>query len=67
MEKEKLDFDEYFEIKNTELDFIHDEWDEKSNSLQQKLAEAIQTKCELQYQLDEIKNSDEWMEFKEKR
>ena len=63
MENEKIDFAEIIETKNTELDRLNQEWNEMS----QKLAEANKTKYGIQYQLDEIKNSDVRKEFKEKR
>lgn len=63
LEDEKIDIYEIVEKKNKEIERLNTEWNEMST----KLHEANKVKCEIQYKLDEIKNSDVRKEFKEKR
>jgi len=63
LEDEKVDFSEVIEKKNKEIERLTQEWNEMSS----KLSEANKVRYELQYKLDEIKNSDIRKEFKEKR
>ncbi|XP_065676121.1 nucleoprotein TPR-like isoform X1 [Hydra vulgaris] len=63
LEHEKADFAEILEKKNSEIDRINEEWSDMSK----KLSESNKIRYRLQYDLDEIKNSDIRKEFKEKR
>ena len=63
LEGEKVDFSEVVEKKNKEIERLNEEW----NEISKKLAESNKARFELQYNLDEIKNSDIRKEFKEKR
>ena len=63
LEDEKVDFSEVIEKKNKEIERLTQEWNEMSS----KLSDANKVRYELQYKLDEIKNSDIRKEFKEKR
>lgn len=63
MEDEKIDFAEVLEKKSKEIDRLTEEW----NDISKRLSDANKDRYELQYKLDEIKNSDIRKEFKEKR
>ncbi|XP_057291201.1 nucleoprotein TPR-like isoform X3 [Hydractinia symbiolongicarpus] len=63
LEQEKCELAEVMEKKNKEIDRLNEEWNEMST----KLADANTVRYQLQYKLDEIKNSDVRKEFKEKR
>lgn len=63
LEDEKVDFSEILEKNSKEIDRLTEEW----NEISKRLADANKDRYQLQYELDEIKNSDIRKEFKEKR
>lgn len=58
-----MDFSEILEKKSKEIERLTEEW----NDISKRLTDANKDRYELQYKLDEIKNSDIRKEFKEKR